>query len=81
MNLARDRFYQGNVTKQLTLFKGSPSESVWNTPYTRYTYESKNRLYDVDVRNHDKNKSYHINGGFDGEPNKYHREIEKHFNL
>jgi hypothetical protein len=76
MNLASDRFYQNTTTKRFTL-----TGRHWNTPYTRYSYESHTTLYDVDVRKSDNLITYHVNMGFDTEPNKYHNAIVKHFNL
>ena len=78
MNLNRKQFTFGNVTKPFYL---GFSREKFNTPYKRYSYESKDRLYDVDVRESDGDKTYHINSGFYGDPKPIHREIELFFNL
>jgi hypothetical protein len=76
MNLAPDRFLKG------ILFKGFTLQGVLcKTPYTRYSYNSHGKLYDVDIRDSDKNKTYHINCGFATEPMAIHKEIEKHFGI
>jgi len=76
MKLAADRFYQTDVVKLLTL-----GDRTHRTPHRRYSYESAGRLYDVDVRESDGDRSYHVNGGFELEPSAIHREIERHFGL
>ena len=79
MNLSKDRFYKSTVTKRFTLECKGMS---WDTPYTRYTYETKNRLYDVDIRDSDNDKTYHVNGsGLTSEPHAIHHAIEKHFGV
>lgn len=81
MKLSDNNFYKRQVTKRFTLFKGTDREKFYDTRYTRYTYESYKAIYDVDVRNNDKDKTYHINYGFATEANKFHKAIEKHFNI
>ena len=81
MRLAQDRFYKSNVTKAFTIFKGTDREKVSSTRYTRYTYETHNKLFDVDIRDSDGDKTYHINCGFETDKHKIHEEIEKHFNI
>lgn len=76
MNLASDRFFSGTLSKGFTL-----NGKIFATRYHRYTYESKNKIYDVDVRDNDNNKTFHINCGFEIEANIFHKEIIKHFNL
>ena len=49
--------------------------------FERYGYESKNNIYDIDIRKSDGQKQYRINCGFDIEPTIYHKAIEKHFNV
>ena len=77
MNLAKDRFYKSTLHKAFW-FKDKP---MGKAKYTRYTYESAEKLYDIDVRNSDGDVTYHTNQGFDVPPNRFHKEIEKHFNL
>jgi len=74
--LAQDRFYKTRLYKGFIL-RGE----VFKTPYTRYTYESGTKLYDVDVRESDGDKTYHVNGGPDAKPNQYHKAILKHFGV
>ena len=81
MNLSQNNYYKGRVTKRFTMFKGTDKEFYSDTCYTRYTYESYKMIYDVDVRNTDQDKTYHINCGFATEPNVFHKAIEKHFSL
>ena len=81
MRLAQDRFYKTTITKIFTIFKGTNQESVTYTPYHRYTYETHNKLFDVDIRDSDGDKTYHINCGFETDKHKIHEEIEKHFGI
>ena len=76
MNLKQDNFTNTDVTK---VFKFQDERYL--TPYHRYTYETYNALYDVDIRDSDGDKTYHINMGFSTEPHKIHAAIEKHFNI
>ena len=54
---------------------------VTRRTFHRYTYESRTRLYDVDIRDSDGDRTFHINMGFSTEPSKFHRAIEEHFSL
>jgi len=81
MNLSENSFYKRQVAKRSIVRKGCPDESYIDTRYTRYTYESGKALYDVDVRNTDHKKTYHINCGGACEKHKIHKAIEVHFNL
>ena len=81
MNLAKDQFYKGNVHKQFVMFEGTDREIRTITRYTRYTYESGTRIYDVDVRDSDGDITFHINCGCATEPHAIHREIMKRFGL
>ena len=76
MNLSKSGWLEGTLTKRFKL-----QGKQWDTLYRRYTYESANKIYDVDVRDSDGNKTYHVNCGFDVEPYMYHRSIEQHFSL
>jgi hypothetical protein len=74
--LAPDRFYKCTVTKRFTV-SGLP----YDVKYDRFTYESATKIYDVDVRRSDGDRTYHVNGGFETEQNQFHRAIEEHFGL
>lgn len=74
--LPADRFSSTTVTKRFE-FRGE----VFHTPHRRYSYESHNRLFDVDVRDSDGDKTYHVNCSFDVPPQAMHRAIERHFKL
>ena len=81
MRLAQDRFYKSGAYKRFTLFEGTDKEEIFYTRYTRYTYETHDRLFDVDIRDSDGDKTYHINCGFETDKHKIHEEIEKHFGI
>ena len=80
MHLATTRFYETTVTKRFQLGEGS-TKQISDTPYERYTYESATTIYNVDRRKSDGNKTYHINGGFATESNRFFKAIEKHFSI
>ena len=81
MRLAQDRFYKNAVIKIFKIFEGTDREKVSSVRYTRYTYETHDRLFDVDIRDSDGDKTYHINCGFETDKQKIHEEIEKHFGI
>ena len=76
MNLSANNFSKTSLTKRFT-FK----DKSWDTPYSRFTYETHNAIYDVDVRESDGDKTYRKNCGFDTDPSPIHHAIEKHFSL
>lgn len=79
MKTSQDRFFHNTVTKRFRM-DCAPGE-FWDVPYDRYGYESCNAIYDVDIRKSDGHKTYHVNMGFETEPNAHHRAIEKHFGI
>lgn len=81
MKLPDDNFFKGDFIRRYHDFIGTENESVHDVAFSRYSYESKGKLYDVNVRSTDGDVTYHVNCGFSCEPNQYHREIEKHFRL
>ena len=81
MRLAQDRFYTSAAIKIFKIFEGTDREKVSFVRYTRYTYETHNKLFDVDIRDSDGDKTYHINCGFETDKHKIHEEIEKHFGI
>ena len=79
MNLSDNNFYKSQVTKR---FKLSEKEGdYYDTKFTRYTYETQNAIYDVDVNNENYSKTYHMNCGSGMLPNNIHKAIKKHFEL
>ncbi len=72
--LAENRFYKTTLRKEF-IFRGQR----FTSGYYRYSYESATRILDVDVRASDGARTYHVNCGFDTEPNAIHRAIENHF--
>ena len=81
MRLAQDRFYKSGAYKRFTLFEGTDKEEISYTRYTRYTYYASHKFFDVDIRDSDGDKTYHINCGFETDKLKIHEEIEKHFGI
>ncbi len=82
MNLAT-RFFSGpNVVIKL-LSLGEPKGVTRKVPVTRYTYETHNAIYDVDVRQSDGEKSYQTNCAWAGEGviHPIHVQIERHFEI
>jgi len=70
-NLSKEQFFKGQFGFKRNV--NSPTEFV-----LRYSYESKNKLYDIiDI---DGIRNYRTNG-FVSEKTKYHKAIEEHFNL
>lgn len=81
MRLANDRFHKGDVHKRFTL---ECTGQTFVAPYTRYSYETtgaKGKIFDVDVRDSDGAKTYHVNCGFETEPAPIHKKIEDHFGI
>jgi hypothetical protein len=76
MYLSPNNFSKGDGTKRFSI--GGVS---YDTPYVRYSYETNKKLYDVEIRNSDKVKTYRVNCGFETEPTNIHKAIEKHFNI
>jgi len=79
MRLSNDRFSKTTLFKRFQFKDNAPVDTL----YQRHTYETHNAIYDVDVRESDGNKTYHVNMGFDVYPQIHaiHKAIEKHFNL
>ena len=68
--------------------KGSLSKSVvgigktsYHVPHIRYAYVGQKDRFEVDVRDSDGYRTYHINCGVDIAPRSTHRRIERHFGL
>jgi len=83
MRLAKDRFSKTGLNKRYSAFVGTPKEVISNVPHTRYTYETHNAIYDVDVRDSDGFKEYSVNCGFTRQRpyHNIHLAIEKHFGI
>lgn len=80
-SLKPDRLMKSTIFKEYAMFIGTLQEVRSIMRFTRYTYESCDAIYDVDVRVSDNDITYHVNCGFETEPNKWHRAIMAHFNI
>ena len=80
MNLSDNRYSRTTIHKRFTFGVGVKAWTRYEA-YTRYSYETHSKLFDIEVRNSDSAKSYHVNCGFAGEPFPIHKEIERHFGI
>jgi hypothetical protein len=81
MNLAENRFYKSSLFKGFIAFEGTEKQIVTKASYIRYTYETHDTIFDIDIRESDNNKTYHVNCSFAVPATQIHKEIEKHFNI
>ena len=74
--LSENQFSRGRAHKGAII-----NGRVFARFYDRFTYESRARIIDVDVRADDGARTYHINGAPATKPNAIHLAIERRFDL